>query len=126
MRRPVGILLLVFFMANVAFVGAAHTVLNLTQPYDGVLVSPPAGSLALAYAATALAATVGFWRMQRWAVNAFLAWVAVLAGLMIHMLMGPWRGMWLEMSTFACITAALAALVVRYARRRLIHASEGR
>jgi hypothetical protein len=105
-------------MFNFGLVGAAHTWANLTQPWDGVLFSPTNGVLAFFYGLTAFASAVGFWRMKPSGLHAFFAWLLVLAIMILVMgFMGPFGRM--EVSVFVLFSAALAALVVRYARQQI-------
>lgn len=126
-RRPAGFVILAVLTGWLAFAGFANAVVMLTLGRPAGYGTVPLGLLALAYGVTAAAACAGFLRAARWALTAYLAWVAAVLVMGLYLsLTRAWLGdfppppppSWLRV-LFLGLTTGLLLLPVPYIRRRL-------
>lgn len=126
-RRPAGFVVLAILTGWLAFAGLANAVAMLTLGRSAGYGTVPLGLLGLAYGATAAAACAGFLRAARWALTAYLAWVATVFVTGVYLsLTRAWMGdfppppppMWQKV-LFLGFALGLLLLPVPYIRRRL-------
>lgn len=126
-RRPTGFVVLAVLTGWLALAGFANAVVMLTFGRSAGYGTVPLGLLAVAYGITAAVACAGFLRVARWALAAYLAWVAaVLATLLYLFLTRAWMGdvppppspAWQKV-LFLALALGLLVLPVPYIRRRL-------
>jgi uncharacterized membrane protein len=126
-KRPLGITLVGLAMAWLGFAAFMNALVfpRATPEFFPAHVL----ALAVAYGFTALATTVGLWRMRSWALTAFRAWGVVCLLLMISFLLvfrvdlaiahDP-AGQLVLLAIFCMTVIAIYWLVHRYIRRRVV------
>ena len=125
--RPAGFVVLAILTGWLAFAGFANAVAMLALGPSAGYGTVPLGLLALAYGIAAAIACAGFLRAARWALTAYLAWVAVVFVMGLYLsLTRAWLGDFPPPPPptrlgvlFVGLTTGLLLLPVPYIRRRL-------
>ena len=118
MKRPTGFTILALFLAWVGIAGFVKVAIQFNSDHGTILMT----LLAFLYGTTALATTIGLWKLKEWSYKSFIVWSIVVVAMMLTFQFGEYgmyRASMVPFLVFSVLVISLLYVLARYIKKNL-------
>jgi len=118
LKRPTGFTILSLFLGWVGIAGFVKVAMQFSSAHGTILMT----ILAFLYGSTAIATTIGLWKLKEWSYKTFIVWSIVVVAMMLTFQFGEYgmyRTSMVAFLVFSVLVLFLLYVLARYIKKNL-------